>query len=135
MPKTDQQIVDEVNAIARMNLRIIGLGYEAPTGHRFYEGTDPRSKLAWNHAVEVYEFLTGTEVGDALSAVQEDAEPVLPARDPLNWFAQVEAQNAWLKERLANLQLPEFRREIPVQVEKWLCECGMPAVFIEVDRA
>jgi hypothetical protein len=135
MPKTDQQIVDEVNAIARMNLGIIGTGYQVPDGHRFYEATDPRSKLAWNHAVEVYEFVTGTEVGDALSAVQEEAEPVLPTRDPLNRLAQVEAQNTWLKERLANLQLPEFRRATPVQVEQWLCECGMPAVFVEVDRA
>lgn len=35
-------------------------------------------------------------------------------------------QNSWLKVRLAELQLPEHRRETVAQIEQWLAECGMP---------
>ena len=72
--KSDCQIIDEVNDIARRTLRIIGAGYEAPEGHRVYEAQDPRSQLVWNHAVEIYELVTGAEVHDALLTVLEEQD-------------------------------------------------------------
>lgn len=73
-PKSDRQIVDEVNGIARILLRAIGMGYEVPEGHLFWKADDARSRKAWGYAVEVYEYLTGAEVHDALMAVEEDED-------------------------------------------------------------
>jgi len=72
--KTDRQIVDEVNAIAHVVLRAIGTGYRAPEDHLFWKAEDPRSQMAWSHAVEIYEMITAAEVFDALMAVEEDEE-------------------------------------------------------------
>lgn len=72
--KSDAQIVEEVNDVARMVLGIIGTGYAAPEGHKFYaaDEKDVRSRRAWDHAVEIYERVTQSEVQDALLAVEDD---------------------------------------------------------------
>jgi len=45
--RTDEQIVHETNDLARHILaELIGSGYQAPVGHKFWEATDPRSKTA-----------------------------------------------------------------------------------------
>jgi hypothetical protein len=83
--KTDRQIVDEVNDLARVLLGKQGVtGYRAPGIHRFYgEGQSPRVTRAWADAVEIYELITGSEVHDALQAVLEEEEaataPAVPA--------------------------------------------------------
>lgn len=72
-PKTDQQIVDEVNSLAAVIAR--QHGYEAGEGYLFYISRNPRGQTYWQHAVEAYELITGSEVHDALSAVlPEEAE-------------------------------------------------------------
>ncbi|MBC7149055.1 MAG: hypothetical protein H5U22_06715 [Rhizobium sp.] len=38
----------------------------------------------------------------------------------------LQAQNEWLKYRLAELQLPSTKRDYDTR-EKWLLQCGMPA--------
>jgi hypothetical protein len=70
MAKTDREIVDEVNEIARTCLDCMGVS--APPDHKFYASKNPRSVKAWGSAVEIYERLTGTEVHDALLAVEEN---------------------------------------------------------------
>lgn len=79
--RTDQQIVDETNELARLCLRHIGTGFEAPEGHKFYEADDPRSKAAWQRACEIQELLNKTDPNDALSALdtneEEEDEPVI----------------------------------------------------------
>lgn len=77
MSKTDFEIVEEVNDVARMMLAIIGTGYTVPCGYRFYEADSPRARMAWHHAVQVYERITGTEVHDALQAVLESKRDIL----------------------------------------------------------
>lgn len=75
--RTDQQIVDQTNDLARILLsRLIGTGYEVPEGHKFYEAEDPRSQKAWAAAVEVMEFMTQTDANDALANIEPPA-PVI----------------------------------------------------------
>ncbi len=65
--RSDEQIVMETNALARLMLsELIGTGYQAPEGHKFWEAKDPRSQKAWAAAVKAMELITKTEVGDAL---------------------------------------------------------------------
>lgn len=72
MSKTAHEIVEEVNTLAATMLGFLDTGYVAPTGHKFYEATDPRSRAAWQHAVEAYEMVTKSEVLDALMEVIEN---------------------------------------------------------------
>lgn len=78
--RTDQQIVDETNALARHILaEIIGTGYEAPPDYKFYEADNPRGLKAWDQAVKVMEMLTHTDANDALANLGKetpaDSEP------------------------------------------------------------
>lgn len=79
--RTDKQIVDETNELARLCLRHLDTGYEAPEGHKFYEAEDPRSKAAWQRACEIQQLLSKTDPNDALSALdtddKEEDEPVV----------------------------------------------------------
>jgi hypothetical protein len=78
--RTDEQIVMETNELARLLLAdIIGTGYEAPEGHKFWEATDPRSEKAWAAAVKAMELITKTEVEDALNNYRAELE-VKPQR-------------------------------------------------------
>jgi len=95
MTRTDQQIVDETNDLARyLLLNLIGTGYEAPDGHKFYEAGDSRSQKAWHHAVEIMELVTKTEVNDALTQVLAQTQ----ARE------YQAARNAKIDEKIAELQ-------------------------------
>lgn len=72
--RTDQQIVDETNELARYIMsNLIGTGYEVSDDHKFYESTAPRSREAWNAAVEIMQMLTKTDANDALSAIEPPA--------------------------------------------------------------
>lgn len=71
-PKSDQDVINEVNDLAGLLLRQDG--YDAPEGHLFYVSDNPRAQRAWQRAVEAYELVTGSEVHDALEAVLPDEE-------------------------------------------------------------
>lgn len=77
--RSDQQIVDETNALARHLLRrLIGTGYEVSEELKFYEPHDnPRIAAAWDHAVEIMEITTKTDAREALANVLADEEPPL----------------------------------------------------------
>lgn len=71
--RTDCQIVDETNALARYIIaELVGTGYQVPAGWAFYQETDPRSRKAWNHAVAIMEMITFTNADDALSNLDPD---------------------------------------------------------------
>ncbi|MEN5275795.1 hypothetical protein ABE527_02480 [Brucella sp. TWI432] len=74
--RTDQQIVDETNELARLCLRHIGTGYEVAEGHLFYEADDPRSKTAWNMACEIQQMMTKTDPNDAITNLDADFEEI-----------------------------------------------------------
>lgn len=67
--KSDEQIIQEANELAREFHRFNG--YEVPDGFKFYETENPRAIAAWNLAVIAYEFLTGTDLTDVLSNIDE----------------------------------------------------------------
>ena len=69
--KTEQQIVDGCNALAR-NFYLMH-ECQVPDGHKFYEATHPMEVLMWNLAVHAYDHIEGTDVADALSQVLDDA--------------------------------------------------------------
>ncbi|MDQ0422332.1 hypothetical protein J2045_003380 [Peteryoungia aggregata LMG 23059] len=68
-PRTDEQIIEETNELARYILaELVGTGYQVPGDHKFYEAEDPRSQKAWQHAVKIMEVTTKTEMADVLLA-------------------------------------------------------------------
>lgn len=71
-PKTSQEIVNEVNDLAGLLLRQDG--YEAPAGYLHYLSDNPRSRAAFQRAVEAYELITCTEAHDALLEVLPETE-------------------------------------------------------------
>lgn len=74
--RTDEEIVEQTNALARLALTYIGTGNEVPEGHKFYDEPDPRSQKAWQFACEVQELLTATDPNDAVAALPEpEPEP------------------------------------------------------------
>lgn len=83
--RTDRQIVDETNALARYIMaELVGTGYQVPDGWKFYEEADPRSQKAWNSAVTIMEMITFTNAEDALSNLdpdEEDSESRFPVED------------------------------------------------------
>jgi hypothetical protein len=71
VPRTDEEIVEQTNVLARLALRFLGTGYEVADDHRFYDEPDPRSQKAWAFACEIQELMTATDPNDALSAAEE----------------------------------------------------------------
>jgi hypothetical protein len=69
-PKTAQQVVEEVEDLARMLLTSLAHGgYAVPPGYVFRTSRNPRARQAWNVAVDVYEHMTASEVSDAVAEV------------------------------------------------------------------
>ena len=83
MSKTDRQIIDEVNDLARTMLGYMGTGYTVPENYKFYQPDEKNDRIlgAWSRAVEVYEKITHSEVHDALQAVLEDEAKPKPNPD------------------------------------------------------
>lgn len=93
--RTDQQIVDETNELARLCLSYIGTGYEAPDDTKFYETTNPRGQQAWAMACKIMELVTKTEVADALSAIQVKKKSYrVTLVEKVQYFVDVTAENA-----------------------------------------
>lgn len=66
--RTDEEIVDQTNRLAREMLRLTGVGYEVPEGYQFHLEKDrhPRARNAWDMARIAQEMLTSTDPQDAL---------------------------------------------------------------------
>ncbi len=67
--KTDREIVDECNALARSFYKMQGC--EVPDGFKFYEATHPMEAGCWNMAVLAYDHIEGTDVDSALSGIED----------------------------------------------------------------
>ena len=68
-PRTDQEILDQTNVLAR---QLYGLrGYDAPVGYRFDQATHPHEVQAWLGACAAQRLLTQTDPEDALDNLQD----------------------------------------------------------------
>lgn len=47
-------------------------GNRVKGGFKFYESTHPQELLMWRIACEAYEFIDGTDVGDALDQLRDE---------------------------------------------------------------
>jgi hypothetical protein len=70
--KTDREIVDGCNALARKFYA--GMGYDVPEGYRFDQAHHPQEMAVWDMAVTAYEHVDGTDVEDALTAIEDEEE-------------------------------------------------------------
>ncbi len=71
--RTDKQIIDETNAIARIIYS--HMGYIVPAGTEFHTETinrHPHERNCWNAACEIQILLTETDPNDAVSNVEDD---------------------------------------------------------------
>lgn len=62
--RTDQEIVDQTNELARKLYRL--RGYVVAEGYRFDKATHPHMKEAWDGACAAQLLLTDTDPNDAL---------------------------------------------------------------------
>ena len=67
--RTEQQIVDQTNALARKLYSLRGL--TSPEGFRFDRAIHPYAAEAWNGACEAQLLLTDTDPADALLEIEE----------------------------------------------------------------
>lgn len=67
--RTDQQIVDETNEVAREIYA--RRGYDAHEGYRFDRATHPHEVEAWETACWIEERYTGTDPVEALANIDE----------------------------------------------------------------
>ena len=63
--KTDQQVVDECNNLARQFYLMHGC--EVPDDYKFYTAEHPMEAGCWNMAVLAYDHIEGTDVESALA--------------------------------------------------------------------
>ncbi len=69
-PKSNKQIVDEANELARAFYQ--SQGYGVPDGYRFETTTNPRAKAMWNLAAIAYEHIEGTDINEVLAEYEEN---------------------------------------------------------------
>ena len=69
MPRTDQQIVEQTNELAR-KLYLLR-GYTVQEGFRFDRATHPHEVEAWQGACEAQLLLTDTDAEEALTNLEE----------------------------------------------------------------
>ena len=67
--KTDEQLVDECNKLARLFYKMSGCN--VPDGYKFYQATHPAESGCWDMAVAAYEHIAHTDISEALSAMGE----------------------------------------------------------------
>jgi hypothetical protein len=70
--KSDRQIIDEANELAREFYR--QEGYVVMDGFKFYESDHPRAIKAWNMAVIAYGHLTGTDLTHFQWGINDEPE-------------------------------------------------------------
>lgn len=69
MSRTEEQIVDDANELARDFYSI--LGYEAREGFRFDLSAHPQEQAMWRMACHAFEKIHGTDVEDALETLND----------------------------------------------------------------
>lgn len=69
MSKTDKQIVDDANELARA--LYMSQGYDVKPGYRFDRAFHPQERGCWNMAALAYNFIEGTDIKSALANVEE----------------------------------------------------------------
>lgn len=67
--RTEKQIVDDANDLAREFYAI--LGYQAKEGFRFDLSAHPQEQAMWLMACVAYERIHGTDVEEALEAMND----------------------------------------------------------------
>lgn len=71
--KTPKQIIKQANDLAREFYRL--RGYVAPEDYRFDKATHPHEVACWQEVVLAYEWLTETELSEALNELEDGDEP------------------------------------------------------------
>lgn len=71
-PYTDRAVVERVNKLARLIYK--SNGYEVVEGYRFDKVDHPQEQGAWNIAALAYEFFTGSDPYEAVSAIEGDED-------------------------------------------------------------
>ena len=70
--RSSREIVEQTNELARRFYRM--MGYVVKDGYCFHEATHPQEVLCWKMAAEAMEFLTSTELSDALYDLEETGD-------------------------------------------------------------
>lgn len=69
--RTEKQIVDDANELARGFYKL--MGYEVKEGFRFDLSCHPQERTCWNMAVLAYDFIQGTDVEGALATCEDES--------------------------------------------------------------
>ncbi|MGX0940270.1 hypothetical protein ACUXQ2_006369 [Cupriavidus metallidurans] len=69
MMRTDKQVVEQTNELARQLYEL--LGYHVRQGYRFDKATHPHEVEAWRGACAAQRLLTDTDPEDALANVED----------------------------------------------------------------
>lgn len=69
MLKTEKQIVDDTNKLARLFYKMSGNA--VPDGDKFYEAHHSAEVLCWDMAMAAYDHIEGTDVIDALCEIED----------------------------------------------------------------
>ncbi|MCO5066879.1 MAG: hypothetical protein M9924_21155 [Rhizobiaceae bacterium] len=108
--RTDEEIVNQTNMLARLCLRYLGTGYEVPLDHKFYEAADPRSNAAWKQACEIQKLLTNTDPNDALTNLDEMQTYRIEVAMDVRAYGYVEVE-ACSKEQAIDMATPKIISE------------------------
>lgn len=65
---TDEELVEKALELARMFYSM--LGYKVEVGFKFYDSKHPQEQMVWDMACEAFDFIRGSDVHDALSAIE-----------------------------------------------------------------
>jgi hypothetical protein len=68
--KTVKELVSECNELARIFYK--SYGYQVRKGYRFDKASHPQEAGMWNRAVMAYEFISKTNIEDALAELEDE---------------------------------------------------------------
>jgi len=68
--KTDEELLVEAERLARSFYKLHG--YVVREGYCFRKATHPQEQLMWDLVVEAYEHIEGTDLQNAVAAVDDD---------------------------------------------------------------
>lgn len=70
MDKTDRELVDDCNALARLFYKM--QGYQVPNDYKMYDAHHPHEVGCWSMAVAAYEHIQGTSIEDCQSNLEQE---------------------------------------------------------------
>lgn len=70
--RSDQEIVEQTNELARQFYRLHDRGGTVEKGYRFDQSSHPQEVQCWQMACVAQELLTGTDVRDALDNLEDE---------------------------------------------------------------